>query len=1128
MDRNLHLVRRHVTQNSGTSHISSLGEPRPTTAAMAGAGPPASEFSLDALPDPGDRFVLGEVIGQGLFGTVYEAQDTEASNMKVAVKVLQVDEDRLDDAREEYHVLRDLSDHPNLPDFYGAYAKRTDEGDQVWFVMELCANGPVTDLVRGLLDQNKKMNEDHIAYILKCTIKALVHLHERHVMHRDVRGSNILLNAAGEVKLVDYGLSRELDSTMGRKSSCLGSPAWLAPEVVACSNTHQDHSEGYDNKCDVWSIGITAIELGDGKAPLQDMHPTRALFQILTNPPPALYRPANWTQLYNDFITECLEKNPENRPFMPELMEHPFITALPENDDHFQTELKVIAETASAAIRDRRYDEVIVRHGFIQKDQSNAVETMVVEDLAAMEVLTEDTIARELEERYRRGCYHTFVGDVLLVINPNADIANMYGKARQSKYQFKSRSDNEPHVYAVADSAYQDVFHNEEPQRIILAGESMSGKTTNFKHMLTHLLFLGKSGNGCGERVEKAVSIIQALGNAATPLNPSSTRHVHHLEVTYTATGRASGAIIWLYQLEKWRVTTECQKGNANFHVFYYFYDAMAASSSLERYLLEPGSSYRYLRAGGETCSDKDPRNTQEANVAKYEKLRQFLVDLEFSEEERECLWKTLAAILILGEVTFVETDDNFAEVENPDTANKVAQLLSVDEKKFVWALTNYCVVQGGTAVRRRHTREEAVQARDVMARALYARLVDWVVNTLNYKLSYNRAIFGDKHVVSLTDMFGFENHQRNTLETLLINTLNEQMTYHYGQRTFAWEMQEQEEEEIPLQPLQYYNNKGTVDELMLKPDGLLYLLDEAKSLRNEPRGPRISAGDTTFVVAHYTGKVTYDVRAMAAKNRDFLPPEMTETLRQSNDANIKLMFTNQLSKSGNLTAPSPPGGVSRPSKEGPKKTRWGAALVAETGKCRHYNTQSRGQYSQTRRMRTAAATFRGACLEVLRALAFGPGCGGTHFVRCVRANSNNQARVFQQDTVRTQLRALAVLDTARARQKGYSTRVPFEEFLRRYQFLAFDFDESVDITKDNCRLLLIRLKMEGWVLGKTKVFLKYYHEEYLSRLYEQQVKKIIKVQCMMRAFLAKRNMQTKLKRLKSQDSGNRESFDLG
>ncbi|XP_052127874.1 neither inactivation nor afterpotential protein C-like [Frankliniella occidentalis] len=291
------------------------------------------------------------------------------------------------------------------------------------------------------------------------------------------------------------------------------------------------------------------------------------------------------------------------------------------------------------------------------------------------------------------------------------------------------------------------------------------------------------------------------------------------------------------------------------------------------------------------------------------------------------------------------------------------------------------------------------------------------------------------------------------------------------------------------------------------------------KSLRNEPRGPRIAAGDSNFVVAHYTGKVTYDVRAMAAKNRDFLPPEMIETMRLSNDANIKLMFTNQLSKSGNLTAPSPPGGVSRPTKEGPKKTRWGAALIAETGKCRHYNTESRGQYSQTRRMRTAAATFRGSCLEVLRALAFGPGCGGTHFVRCVRANANNQPRVFQQDLVRSQLRALAVLDTARARQKGYSTRVPFEEFLRRYQFLAFDFDESVEITKDNCRLLLIRLKMEGWVLGKTKVFLKYYHEEYLSRLYEQQVKKIVKVQCMMRAFLAKRNMQTKLKRLKSQDS---------
>lgn len=137
--------------------------------------------------------------------------------------------------------------------------------------------------------------------------------------------------------------------------------------------------------------------------------------------------------------------------------------------------------------------------------------------------------------------------------------------------------------------------------------------------------------------------------------------------------------------------------------------------------------------------------------------------------------------------------------------------------------------------------------------------------------------------------------------------------------------------------------------------------------------------------------------------------------------------------------------------------------------------------------MRTASHIFRSTGLEVLKTLAIGAGSGGTHFIRCIRSDLSGIARGFQTDLVRQQLRALAVLDTAKARQNGYPHRVPFNEFLRRYKFLAFDFDENVDISKENCRLLLVRLKMEGWAIGKSKVFLKYYNEEYLARYNKQK-----------------------------------------
>jgi myosin III len=156
----------------------------------------------------------------------------------------------------------------------------------------------VIDLVRGLQQADKKMNEEHIAFVLKETVKALTYLHEQNIIHRDVRSSNILLTKDGDVKLADFGLSCRLPTNRGKKHTIVGSPSWMSPEVVSGGDA------SYGNRADVWSLGITAIELGDGVAPFQEMHPTRALFQIVRNPPPTLQRPSNWSNDYNDFISE--------------------------------------------------------------------------------------------------------------------------------------------------------------------------------------------------------------------------------------------------------------------------------------------------------------------------------------------------------------------------------------------------------------------------------------------------------------------------------------------------------------------------------------------------------------------------------------------------------------------------------------------------------------------------------------------------------------------------------------------------------------------------------------------------------------------------------------------------------
>nr|XP_034173065.1 neither inactivation nor afterpotential protein C isoform X3 [Osmia lignaria] len=1075
---------------------------------------------LDSIQDPGKRYLLRECIGSGVCGDVYEAIDQQAGNKKVAVKVQKLTPESQSLIIEEYKVLRDFATHPNLPDFYGIYRRRSGkktEYDQIWFVMELCDGGTVMDLVHGLLSKDKKMREEHIGFILREVIQAMAFLHENNVMHRDIRGNNIVLTREGEVKLVDFGLSRMVQSEMGKRYTCIGSPCWMAPEVAASKGNTSD--AGYGNRADVWAVGITAIEIADGKPPFQDMHPTRALFQIVRNPPPNLYRPSNWSQNFNDFIAECLEKNPENRPYMAEIAEHPFLADIPEDDFLMTKEIKILMMDVGTKGRQERRPEVIVRKGFLKTHQTDPLEPMFMEDLAALETLTEDAILDELHERLRQGYYHSFIGDILLILNPN-EKQDIYGSDYHTKYQCKSRSDNAPHIFSVGDSAFQDVLHNEEPQHILLAGESNSGKTTNMLYLIEHLMYLGKSLQDTGARLMKAIKVLHAFSNAATPLNPNSTRCVLQIQTTYGSSGKASGGIFWLYQLEKWRVSTR-DRNQSNFHVFYYFYDGLDATNKLKQYNLPAGRRMRYLRIsekGTERKRSFKVRNDPRGNVVKFEELKENLKILEM-DEYCETIWKVMAAILTLGEIRFVEGNNGEADMDNNDAANRVAQLLNLDEKKFIWALLNYCIISGGAVVRKKHTCDEAKEARDVLANTIYQRLVDWIVNTINHKFTVTRTLFGDKYVINVMDLFGFECFAVNRLEQLIVNTMNEQMQCYYNQRVFAWEMQEQEEEDIPVQRLHFYDNKDAIDHLMSKDRGLFSVIDDASKhmldyqyIMNklEQRAENVyikAASSHEFTVAHYTGKLIYDASEMAEKNRDFIPPEMIETLRQSSIETMKEMFTNKLTKTGNLTI------VVEHPKVADKKTskgKWGA-LMQETAKPKRYNTASRGQYSQTRKMRTSAATFKSTSLEILKNLSTGSGSGGIHFIRCIRSDLEGAPRGFYREVVRQQIRALAILDTAKARQRGYPHRISFPEFLRRYQFLAFDFDENVEITKDNCRLLLIRLKMEGWVIGKTKVFLKYYNEEYLSRLYETQVKKIVKVQCMMRAFLARKSMASKI-----------------
>lgn len=198
--------------------------------------------------------------------------------------------------------------------------------------------------------------------------------------------------------------------------------------------------------------------------------------------------------------------------------------------------------------------EIAVCKGFIQQIGEKP-EQMCVEDLAALEKLTEETIINELQLRMEKGNFYTFVGDVLLSLNSNS-LPDEFPRSTHNKYISKSRSDNAPHIFAVADSAYQAMLHHEEPQYIVLSGESFSGKTTNFRHLLKHLIFIGEGNKGIPTRIESATNVIQALVNAGTPVNPDATKCFFQAEITFGSTGKLSGAVFSVNLVEKLRVSS--------------------------------------------------------------------------------------------------------------------------------------------------------------------------------------------------------------------------------------------------------------------------------------------------------------------------------------------------------------------------------------------------------------------------------------------------------------------------------------------------------------------------------------------------------------------------------------------
>lgn len=694
-------------------------------------------------------------------------------------------------------------------------------------------------------------------------------------------------------------------------------------------------------------------------------------------------------------------------------------------------------------------------------------------DLIQLSYLNEPSILYNLQQRYAQDMIYTKAGPVLVAVNPFKDVG-IFGHEFIKAYKSKVRYD--PHVYLMADTAFDAMMRDGISQSIIVSGESGAGKTETAKRAMLYLASIG----GCSRKENtllKTSHILESFGNARTLKNDNSSRFGKLISVHFNSSGKISGANIQAYMLEKSRIVQQAQ-GERSYHIFYQLC-AGASHALREKLNLKPASEYNYLNKSN--CLTIDEVDDAE----RFQLVLEALNVLEISPDDQENIFRILSAVLWLGNIKFSIVDgERHVRVDNNEAIRIASKLLGCSIMELMMLLSTQKVHAGKEYAVEKISLSQAENMRDTLAKIVYASLFDWLIACMNKSLTaYEKS--KDKSI-NIIDFYGFESFNSNSFEQLCINYANERLQQHFIRHNFKLLQKDYILEGIDWTGVEFEDNQACLELFEKNPVGLISLLEE-ESVASEGTDSTLinklklhlggklcfKEDGRVFSVQHCAGEVVYDAAGFLNKNRDLVHSDLSQLLSSSNCRLLHLFAVNISKEAQRLRSP----------------------LGRLNG------TECKGP--------CVATKFKGQLFRLLHSIEN----TSQHFICCIKPNGLQLPGVLEQGFVMQQLRCYGVLDVVRMSKVAYHIRVTHELFAERYKLLLpqnFSTSDALSV----CIALLHRSNIphETYQVGFTKLF---FHAGQISRLEELRTRTLHGIISMQNAFRT-HTMRSQFKKLRS------------